>query len=170
MEISKIYFDMDGVLADFDRGVKELAGFELSDTDQDSKSEEEDRAMWAAVREVEHFYDKLEPLPEGMKMFRIVKDKYPGIVEVLTGIPKKHRGITTAGEDKITWVKRLMGEDIPVHIVYKEEKKNFTKGKEYVLIDDRGQNIEEWIENGGSGILYKEGETDVIAALDELSK
>ena len=26
--VSKIYFDLDGVLADFDRGVMELAGFE----------------------------------------------------------------------------------------------------------------------------------------------
>ena len=25
--VSKIYFDLDGVLADFDRGVMELAGF-----------------------------------------------------------------------------------------------------------------------------------------------
>ena len=27
MELKKIYFDMDGVLADFERGVRELAGF-----------------------------------------------------------------------------------------------------------------------------------------------
>ncbi len=168
MKLKKIYFDMDGVLADFERGVKELAGFEMTAADQDSKTKEEDEAMWAAIREVEHFYDKLKPLPNGFEAFRAVSLAYPGIIEILTGIPKQKRGIVTAGEDKISWVRRVLGDNIPVHIVYKEEKKNYCNGKEYVLIDDRGANIEEWEQNGGSGILYKEGETDVIGILERL--
>ena len=159
---------MDGVLADFERGVREIAGFEMTDTDQDSKTQAEDDTMWEAIRKIEHFYDKLEPLPKGFEMFQSVKATYPKIIEVLTGIPKPKRGILTAGEDKITWVKRLLGRDIPVHIVFKEDKKNFCKGKEYVLIDDRRTNIEEWEQMGGSGVFYKEGETDILAALDSL--
>ena len=31
MEVSRIYFDMDGVLADFDRGVRDLCGLEPVD-------------------------------------------------------------------------------------------------------------------------------------------
>ena len=30
MKPEKIFFDLDGVLADFDRGVKELAGFDAA--------------------------------------------------------------------------------------------------------------------------------------------
>ena len=161
MSLKKIYFDMDGVLADFRRGVRELAGFQMSQTDQDSVLENEDDAMWEAVSRVEHFYDRLEPLSNGIKMFRFVEKKYPGSIEVLTGIPKPRRGILNAGEDKISWVKRILGEDIPVHIVFKEDKKNYCKGKDYVLIDDRRTNIEEWEEAGGTGILYKEpGQTE----------
>ncbi len=170
MELKKIYFDMDGVLADFERGVRELAGFNLSEKDQDMKTKAEDEAMWAAVKEVAHFYDKLEVLPEGFKMFGLVKEKYPGIIEILTGIPKPRRGIATAGEDKTAWVKRLLGAEIPVNIVFKEEKKNFCRGREYVLIDDRRTNIEEWEEGGGSGILYREGETDLLSLLDQICK
>ena len=39
MNIKKIYFDMDGVLADFDRGVIKLCGIEPMD--QLTRSEEE---------------------------------------------------------------------------------------------------------------------------------
>ncbi len=168
MTLKKIYFDMDGVVADFDRGVRELAGFNMSETDQDKKSAAEDKAMWEHVKRVPNFYDKLEPMPRGFEMFKAVKQAYPGIVEILTGIPKPHRGIETAGEDKIAWSNRLMGEDIPVHIVFKEEKKNFATGKDCVLIDDRGKNIEEWEEAGGSGIFYKEGETDIMKELEKI--
>ena len=156
MSLKKIYFDLDGVLADFKRGVKELAGFGISETDQDAVMKNEDDAMWEAISRVEHFYDRLEPLSSGMELFRFAEKKYPGCIEVLTGIPKPKRGILNAGEDKISWVKRILGEDIPVHIVFKEEKKNFCKGKDYVLIDDRRTNIEEWEEAGGTGILYTE--------------
>ncbi len=156
MSMKKVYFDMDGVLADFNRGVKDLAGFHINEVDQDSVMKDEDDAMWEAISRVDHFYDKLEPLPNGMGLFRFAENKYPGCVEVLTGIPKPKRGIFTAGEDKISWVKRILGEDIPVHIVFKEEKKNYCKGKDYVLIDDRLANIEEWEKAGGTGMLYKE--------------
>ncbi len=172
MSLKKIYFDMDGVLADFKRGVKELAGFRMSGADQDAVMKNEDDAMWEAVRGVDHFYDRLEPLPNGMKLFRFAQEKCPGNVEVLTGVPKPKRGILNAGEDKISWVKRILGEDVPVHIVFKEEKKNFCKGKDYVLIDDRQANIEEWVEAGGTGILYKEpGRTeDKLAFLEDYLK
>ena len=34
MEVKKIYFDMDGVLADFDRGVRELRGVDCISQEQ----------------------------------------------------------------------------------------------------------------------------------------
>ena len=48
MEINKIYFDMDGVLADFDRGVKELLG--QSPINQADKTEAQDDEMFQAMR------------------------------------------------------------------------------------------------------------------------
>ena len=40
MEVHKIYFDMDGVLADFKRGVRELCGFEAPPQPEDVPEEE----------------------------------------------------------------------------------------------------------------------------------
>lgn len=168
MKPERIFFDLDGVLADFDRGVKELAGFDNTGIDHNSKTPVDDDAMWEAMRKVDHFFDKLEPMPEGIRMFRSVKEKYPGIIEVLSGIPKEKRGMVTAAGDKASWAKRVLGEDIPVNLVFKEEKKSLCKGRNYVLIDDRRSSIEDWEEAGGSGILYIEGETDIIRALEEL--
>ena len=65
----KIYFDMDGVLADFDRGIEELCG--IKKVDQENTNEEKDTAMWNAVREVEHFYDRLEPIPGAVELFHV---------------------------------------------------------------------------------------------------
>ena len=50
MEIEKIYLDMDGVLADFERGVKEICG--LTPPSQNAKHSKpgEDDAMWKRSR------------------------------------------------------------------------------------------------------------------------
>ena len=38
MNVKKIYFDMDGVLANFDKGVEELAGFSIVKQDVAEKN------------------------------------------------------------------------------------------------------------------------------------
>jgi len=154
--IKKIYFDMDGVLADFDRGVEELAGF--SKLDQSDASAGQDDAMWEAIRAVPHFYDKLELMPGAREMFDYIYSNYGDRCEILTGIPKPKRGIATAGEDKIAWMHRVLAAGIKVNVVYKEEKKSFCKGEDCILIDDLERNIDEWKSNGGTGILHKSSE------------
>ena len=111
MDGGKIYFDMDGGLADFDRGVRDLCGME-------PQSQNGDRC------------------------------------EILTGIPKPRRGILTAGEDKINWVRRVLSENVTVNIVYREEKPQYCKGRMDILIDDAAENIRQWEEIGGTGILH----------------
>ncbi|MBR1470199.1 MAG: hypothetical protein IJ600_00990 [Lachnospiraceae bacterium] len=159
MEIKKIYFDMDGVLADFDRGVQEICG--LPCQAQDAVDEETEWQMWNAIREAGHFYDKLQIAPGAKEMFDAVYEKYGDRCEILTGIPKPHRGITTAGEDKTRWMHRLLAEDIVVNIVYKEQKKHFCTGPDCVLIDDFGENIDSWRAFGGTGILHRDAQSSM---------
>ena len=126
--IEKIYFDMDGVLVDFNRGVKELCTLSPLKQGEKNSAERDDR-MWEKIREVDHFYDRLEPMEGALEMFRIIYQKYGDRCEILTGIPKSKRGIWGAGEDKTLWVHRLLSEKVTVNIVYREEKKNFCTGK-----------------------------------------
>lgn len=157
MQISKIYFDMDGVLADFDRGVLELCHMELCD--QEDGDEERDKQLWAAVRDVGHFYDRLEPVPGAFELFNGLRKKYGDKVEILTAVPKPHRNIPTAGEDKINWARRLLSDDVKINIVLRAEKKNYCKDKSYILIDDFSWNIDEWETNGGTGVLFENAES-----------
>lgn len=147
--ISVIYLDMDGVLANFDKGIREMCGMEPMG--QDSK---DDDIMWARAKEAGHFYDKLEPLPGAIEMYNVLT-KIPGVrVEILTGIPKSRRGLDTAGEDKTNWAHRYLSPYLKVNIVYTEEKPKFVTGKDCVLIDDLKKNIDNWEAMGGTGILH----------------
>ena len=87
MDIERIYFDMDGVLADFVRGVRELCGLDMSVGDD---------IMFEGIRKVDRFYYKLEPLEEGMELFRILYDACPEKIQILSAQPKQKRRILTA--------------------------------------------------------------------------
>lgn len=160
MEIKKIYIDMDGVLADFDRGVEELC--HLSAVNQSKKKPSQDDMMFAAMRGIEHFYDKLEVVPGAKKMFEIIFREYGNRCEILSGIPKPKRGISTAGEDKVNWIHRLFSPKIKVNTVYREDKMVFCKGPEYVLIDDYEKNINEWESRGGTAVLFTDSESTIV--------
>lgn len=156
MTAEKIYFDMDGVLADFDRGVRELCGMEAFD--QGGRSPAEDDIMWDAIRKVDHFYDRLELMPGAKEMFDAVYGVYGDRCEILTGIPKEKRGIVTAAEDKISWMKRILSDKVKVNICYRAEKILKCTGPGTVLIDDLEKNILEWRAEDGTGILYRTAE------------
>lgn len=164
----KIYFDMDGVLADFERGVKELCGIPLPEQGL-KRSSQEDTLMWEKIKAVPHFYDRLEPIQGALEMFHRIHDHFGKNVEILTGIPKPKRGIEDAREDKICWAHRILSEDLEVHVVYREEKKNYCRGKEDILIDDLLPNIEDWEFFGGTGILFRSPE-NAIRELKEILK
>ncbi len=164
----KVFFDMDAVLADFDRGVNEMCHMktpnqemEYNDETKD-EYEAKDEAMWAAIRNTDHFYDRLEPMPGALEMFayaygRLGREN----CQILSAIPKPKHGVVTAREDKINWCHRLLGPDVKVNIVYKEQKKDYITGADCVLVDDLFRNIKEWIQYGGTGILHKDAETSM---------
>ena len=162
MEVNKIYLDMDGVLADFDRGVRELCG--LEPLEQMVATKEDNDRLWAAVARVDHYYGRLELKPGADIMLRSLMEKYGDRCEILTGIPKPKRHIEHADTDKVQWMRRYFDPEIKVNIVYREEKKNYCHGKGDILIDDYQKNIDEWISFGGTGILF----TDVGSVMEEL--
>lgn len=162
----KIYFDMDGVLANFNKGVIDL--LHLKPINQsDPFDYKKTNALYAKMRTVDHYYDKLEPIQEAVDLLLELYEKYGDDVQILTAIPKPHRGIITASEDKINWTKRLISDKIKINICYRAEKANFCTGVDCILIDDYDKNIKEWEALGGTGILYTNIE-DVKNALNKI--
>ncbi len=155
----KVYFDLDAVLADFDRGVSELC--HMQTPRQGGVSAADDDAMWAAIRDVEHFYDRLELMPGGKELFDYAYSRLGPDCQILSGIPKPRRGILTAGEDKTSWCHRLLHPNVKVNIVYREQKKNFCTGPNCILVDDLESNIRDWRSFGGTGILHKDAKTSL---------
>lgn len=164
LKITKIYFDMDGVLADFERGVRELCT--LEPVNQSKATNAQTDRLWEAVKKVPHFYLKLEPMKDAVEFFNEVFNKLGGNCQILTGIPKPRRQIENAGEDKIEWVRKFLPPDVKVNVVFRKEKIKFCTGENCILIDDYDKNIREWEKAGGRGILF----TSVEMARAELEK
>ena len=161
----KIYFDMDGVLADFDRGITELG--KIAKVNQSEATSATDDALWDAVRSVDDFYDKLEPMAGATEMFKKIYSVYGDKCEILSAVPKPHRNIPSAREDKIKWVRRVLSDQVVINLVYRAEKQDFVKGKGCILIDDYQINVDEWISAGGTGILFESADK-VLEKLKEL--
>ena len=154
MNVEKIYFDMDGVLADFDKGLWEMCRLKARNQNRESNPAEDDR-MWEAIRNTDHFYDRLDLMPGAKELFDSLREKYGDKCEILTGIPRKERGIVTAEEDKRNWTRRLLSEEVTLHPVCRRHKQNYCKGEGSILIDDREKTIQEWRTLGGTGILHR---------------
>ncbi len=164
-EVKKIYFDMDGVLADFAKGVKDLCDMEAPSLGGPDKPEQDDE-MWRRIKNVENFYNKLELMPNARELFDAVYEVYGDRVEILTGIPKEKRGITTAGQDKKDWIERVFSPKIKVNIVFREEKPKYCTGSGCILIDDMAKNIKEWNEMGGTGIQNEGAYSTILKLID----
>lgn len=149
----KIFFDMDGVLSDFDGGIRNLCGL---DPEPQGKSTlaAMDR-MFEGMRQVPHFYGRLEPLPGAVELFTEIWTQFGNNCQILTGIPKPSRGIVGAEEDKREWVSRFISPDVVVNVVLRKEKPQFCTGPDCILIDDFVAYIREWEKTGGSGILHR---------------
>lgn len=158
----KIYFDLDGVMANFEKACVETIGIHYWDRTVDK--------YWYILNKVPHFYYNLELLPNALDMFTRVYTKHgPEVVEVLTGCPIPTGELVTASEDKINWFHDFVNPNVKVNTVVggKNKWKFLEENPGSVLIDDYMRNIKQWIEHGGVGILHTDAPS-TIAKLELL--
>lgn len=160
-----VYFDMDGVLADFEGGVRKLCGIEPKK--QGVFDPQKDDEMFEAIHRVENFYNRLEPLPGAVGLFLEVLARHGDDCRILTGIPRPERGIVNAAQHKADWAHRVISPDAQVIGVRRKDKPDYCTGPDCILIDDHPGNIKQWNRAGGTGILHKDIES-TRAALREL--
>jgi len=152
-KITKIYLDMDGVIADFDKHYKEL--YRMSPRDADEKKEF--YKLFDHFIANEHFA-KLPMMQDAQTLLSFLDST--GIpIEILssTSSEKRHEPIQ---KQKTDWLHKH-GIYYPINLVPgKRLKRNFSK-PDYALIDDTGQNIDQWRQEGGVGILHTDALTTI---------
>lgn len=148
--MTTIYFDLDGVLADY-KGCVESHG--LIYVPSTKRTPEQNIIMHEGIKQIPHFYYQLPPIKGTVDLFLTLKNTYH--CEILSAIPKEKWGFETVIEDKQAWVRKYLGSDVKVNLVKRADKPLFCKGKDSILIDDKLTNIEAWIASGGTGILFR---------------
>lgn len=138
----KIYCDMDGVLCDFDRRFDQFAGIKP----REYETKYGVKKFWEIINKVgEQFWSKMPWMPDGKQLWSYISKYKPALLSAPSADPSSRYG-------KHLWV----NENTPGTklILAKREKKRNYSGKNQILIDDRPDNINEWVYAGGTGILH----------------
>lgn len=132
MSKKRIFFDMDGVLVNFESGIERL-------------SDEVKEQYKGRLDEVPGIFSLMDPIPGAREAVRLLAKHYD--VYILSTSPWNN---PTAASDKIEWVKKHMNEIFHKRVILTHHKE-LCQGD--YLIDDRGKNgasefSGEWIHLG----------------------
>lgn len=157
----RVYLDLDGVLADFDKRAMELLDGRRP---RDYEDQEGAEALWEKLYTHGDFFESLEPMPDAFDLLEGVMDLgfHPTI---LTGIPKREGGpgAVNAELGKREMVRRNFGERYRVIACRSKDKRLHMEKPGDVLIDDWHKYMPLWKKHGGHFILH-------TSADDSLSK
>jgi 5'(3')-deoxyribonucleotidase len=140
-----LFCDLDGVLADFEKGVEEKFNKNVCDIRPST--------LWHVINKSTTFFENLPWMPKGRELWERIKEYHPII---LTGVPS---GCPTASEQKKRWCQRELGPDVSVITCLTKDKAKYCFGRS-ILIDDRLQVLNSWKEKGGKCILHEEENLD----------
>ena len=147
----KLYLDIDGVFANFGKGVEKLLGYKHSE-DQYENDPKYKKEMWRAVGKHraaggELWYD-LELLPDAMTLWNYVKGLNPTFLSATGTSASKH-----TADQKMRWLSKHFGDVDAILVTAAAEKaKHAADGA--ILIDDKAKAIDPWEAAGGTGILH----------------
>jgi hypothetical protein len=120
----RLFLDLDGVLADFDRGVQELLGMSSAQFEKKYGIKE----FWRRLASAPEFYARLPLLPDARTLFGAVEHLTPTI---LTGLPLGK----WAAPQKVAWCEQHFPR-VPVITCMARDKHRFMDPGD-VLVDDR---------------------------------
>ena len=155
MQIDKIYVDMDGVIADFEKRYTELYG-KLSEDERKNKF----RTNFNEFILTQQFAT-LDLMPDAhMLISYLVELNIPKEILSSTAYPEVYESIA---RQKTTWL-NTHKIDWPRNLVPGKRHKYKWATPTSIIIDDTPSVIEDWREAGGIGILHK----DAVSTLAEL--
>jgi len=159
----RVYVDLDGVLADFNQGIKNMSG-------QDPKDLSEE-AQWKIVNESPSFWVDLPVMHGAVQLMQFLSHHEHVMILSSPGT----KGAPRARKQKLDWIRnRAMGGFLvapgggPIPLILRRGKhKAEYAWPDAILIDDTEENIKRWIDKGGIGILHTKAAL-TIASLSKL--
>lgn len=149
-----IFFDLDGVLADFVQGYKDMFG-------RDAYKDDPFTINQFCMQEP-HFFRKLKVIPEGMELLNQLRGKYK-IIFLTTPM----EGMPWCKWDKIAWIEEDIGPEFD--ILFAKDKSQYVTDQRSILIDDMNYNLDPWKEAGGTSIKFEKNKVDkILAQIDEV--
>ena len=150
MKNRRVFVDMDGVLADFDKRAEEILGFPW---------EKGNFKNWAVITKHPNFFSELEPMKDAFDLWEFVRPYNPII---LTALPKEET-LHLAEQHKEEWIRKYFGEDVEFRTgPYAMDKQSHCKPGD-ILIDDNVFNIAQWGMRSGIGIYHEDAKTSIKA-------
>jgi len=150
----KIYCDMDGVIVDFEEGYKNLTGINIK-----GNHVKGDTDFWQPITDAGvKFWARLKWMPDGKELWSYIKQYNPELLSA----PSREESSKIG---KHVWVKN----NIPgVKLILKSApRKQELAEPNAILIDDRADNIQQWKDAGGIGILHTSAQ-NTIQQLEKL--
>lgn len=146
MTIKRVYVDLDGVLSDFGGLLSSYLGKHISTISKGY--------LWATVnkynKEVNPFFESLPLMDDAMELWDFVVANFSE-VNILTATGNTPRD---AAEQKRKWVIKHLYKYNKIVTVTKSSDKADYASDGCILIDDRTQSIDPWVEAGGVGLLH----------------
>ncbi len=137
------FMDMDGVLVNFDKGFEKISGgIPCKVYDKEYGIE----AFWKLIdSHGSEFWSNLEWMPEGRALWDHVKGHNPVLLSAPSRDPVSKIGKELWRDKHIPGAKLIFAS--------RQDKKYYAEPN-HVLVDDRNDNVQSWIEAGGVGIVY----------------
>ncbi|MGY3589333.1 5' nucleotidase, NT5C type [Bradyrhizobium sp. USDA 4350] len=151
----KIYVDLDGVLADFDKAAEVILG-----TDNIYKYEFVWGAdkFWEKLNAKPYFFRDLPKKHDADRLWDAISHLKPVI---LTALPRENG--ERVAEQKNQWVRNFVkGRPQDVITCATKDKPNYCKPGD-ILIDDRAVNRDAWIGQGGMYLIHTDAGRTVAA-------
>ena len=153
----KIFCDLDGVLSDFDNNFKKYSGG-IPPAEYEEKMGKE--AFWNLidVKIGQKFWTEMPWMNDGHELWNFIKQYKPTILSAPSRNPVSSKG-------KKEWVKSELPATKLI-LAFANEKQKYSE-ENSILIDDMKKNIEQWVSQGGIGILHTSAR-ETIKKLKEL--
>jgi hypothetical protein len=144
----QLFVDMDGVIVDFEDGYERLTGKDIK-----GNHVKGDGDFWQPITDAGvKFWAGLKWMPDGKELWSYIKSYNPEILSA----PSREESSKIG---KHVWIKN----NIPgVKLILKSApRKQELAEPNAILIDDRKDNIEQWVNAGGIGILHTSADNTI---------